>query len=120
MKGIFSKAGVEYHEDIPVINFYLEADRDEFGRTSPFEARGFFINRSDGNRRYMNRFNPFTVKVVDENSGGIYHLEVKDKDGNPLRVGYESGFVNYLGKGFIEREVECVRFSARLQEKKSR
>lgn len=120
MKGIFSKAGVEYHEDIPVINFYLEADRDEFGRTSPFEARGFFINRSDGNRRYMNRFNPFTVKVVDENPGGIYHLEVKDKDGNPLRVGYESGFVNYLGKGFIEREVECVRFSARLQEKKSR
>lgn len=120
MKGIFSKSGVEYHEGIPVINFYLEADRDEFGRTSPFEARGFFINRSDGNRRYMNRFNPFAVKVVDENPGGIYHLEVKDKDGNPLRVGYESGFVNYLGKGFIEREVECVRFSARLQEKKSR
>jgi hypothetical protein len=114
VKGPFSETGDEYREGIPVINFYLEADRDEFNRSSPFEARGFFINRSDGNRQYMNKYNPFTVKVLGRNFGGIYYLEVRDKDGNPLRVGRARGFINYLGKGFTDREVECVRFSARL------
>lgn len=106
--------GALYEEDIPIRNFFLEAYRDDFKKDT-FTARGYFVNPSDGMKIYMGKFNPFKVKVINKNLKGL-HLEIRDCDNEPLRVGLHWGLVNYLGSSFTDREIESTRFSAQLNE----